>query len=84
MISKNFPRGEIGQKFKAGAEGRKSVEGRLRAAALGRFSKRLSLRIFDTKLRIFQKMTKLRMCKVSREPGILFRITLAVLAPYRI
>ena len=30
-------RGDFGQQFKAGAEGRESVLGRIRAAALGRF-----------------------------------------------
>ena len=46
MIFKNFPRGETGQKFKAGAEGRKSVVGRLRAATLRRFLKKMSSKDF--------------------------------------
>ena len=49
-----FLRGKIGQHFWAGAEGRKVVLGRLRAAAVGRFFLILCpLSIFGTFCEIF-------------------------------
>ena len=41
-----FLRGKLGQHFRAGAEGKKLVQGRLRAAAVGRFFKKVSSKEF--------------------------------------
>ena len=51
----NLLRGTIGQKYQAGAEGRKSVLGRLKAVADGRFLKKnpLKARLRFSMLNIF-------------------------------